>query len=82
MRKEKFKGRNVGMIDQITRVSVVGTILLLFYLQIISGVIATVLFGTAIYAFMTTLMAYCPVWEIFGISTASVKISKQKNKFK
>ena len=66
-------GHNVGTVDKVVRSASLLAIALLYFMQMIGGTVAMIIFGFAIYIFMTVLMAYCPVFEMLNISTLETK---------
>ncbi|WP_295793905.1 DUF2892 domain-containing protein [Mucilaginibacter sp.] len=61
--------RNMGTADRIIRVLAVIAIGVLYYTNLISGTLATVLLIIAIIFIATSLIGFCPLYLPFGIRT-------------
>ena len=68
--------KNVGTPDRIIRLILAVIIATLFYADIISGTSGIVLVVLAVVFFATSLVSYCPLYAIFGLSTCPVKENK------
>lgn len=68
--------RNMGTTDQIIRLFIAVIISVLFYLGIISGTLGNVFVVLAVVFFATSLVGFCPLYTIFGMSTCPVKKDK------
>ncbi len=67
--------KNMGSADKLIRFSVAGVILLMYFNQMISGVVAIILMMLAAIFILTSFVSFCPLYFPFGIST----IEKRKN---
>ena len=65
--------KNMGKIDRIVRVVVAIIIVLLYYMGIVSGPVATILLIVAGIFILTSLFSTCPLYLPFGIRTRKVK---------
>jgi len=65
--------KNMGNMDRAIRAILVVAILGLFLLKIISGTVALVLGIVAGIILLTSLVSFCPLYALFGISTCRVK---------
>lgn len=64
---------NLGTLDKAIRIIVAIAVALLIYTKIITGVLAIVLSIVAIVFVLTSLMGFCPLYALFGISTCKSK---------
>lgn len=60
---------NMHTFDRLARILVGVVVAVLFYLDIISGTTAIVLGVIAIVFVLTSLINFCPLYAVFGIST-------------
>lgn len=65
--------KNMGTIDKAVRLALAALILLLYYLNVISGTLAIVLLLVAIIFAVTSIFGVCPLYIPFGISTLKKK---------
>jgi len=65
--------RNIGIIDRAVRILIGIVILVLFFAQVITGILATVLLVLAIVFILTGLIRFCPLYLPFGINTWNKK---------
>ena len=61
--------KNVGNIDRIVRILAAVAIIVLWYMQLISGTLAVVLLVAAGIFILTSLVNFCPLYSVIGIST-------------
>lgn len=64
---------NMGTIDRILRILVAVIIAALYFGDVISGTLATVLLVVAVAFIATSFMGFCPLYFPFGISTKGKK---------
>jgi Protein of unknown function (DUF2892). len=62
--------KNVGAIDKAVRVFLVALIAVLYFAHVISGVAAIILGVLALILLLTSIISLCPLYLLFGISTA------------
>lgn len=60
---------NIGTKDKLVRLALSIAIIILFYLGIFSDIVGLVLLGFALVLAITSLIGYCPMYGIFGLST-------------
>lgn len=60
---------NLGSADRIIRLLVAAAIVLLYFLDLINGTIATVLLIIAVVFAFTAIINFCPLYSIFGLRT-------------
>lgn len=65
--------KNMGTLDRIIRTLLVVLVAALYFANVISGPLALVLGIVAIVFLATSLMSYCPLYTMLGISTCSLK---------
>lgn len=68
--------RNMGNTDRIVRVLLALVVAALYFTGVISGTLAIVLGALAGIFVLTSLVSFCPLYPIFGISTCSRSQSK------
>jgi len=65
--------KNVGNADRLVRVLVAAIIATLYLTNVISGTVGLVLLVLAGIFVATSLISFCPLYAIFGISSCPVK---------
>ncbi len=65
----------MGSVDKIVRVIIAAVIAGLYYAGIISGTLGIVLLVLAGVFVLTSLVSFCPLYTLFGISTCPNKQS-------
>jgi hypothetical protein len=68
--------KNMGNIDRIIRLIIAGIIAILFFSNLISGVLGIVLLVLAIIFLLTSLISFCPLYMPFRIKTSQEKRNK------
>ena len=63
----------MGTIEKAVRLTLAAVVLLLYYMNVISGTLALVLLVVAIIFAVTSLFGVCPLYIPFGISTLRKK---------
>ena len=64
---------NMSKLDKGVRVLIAAAVALLYYFNFIEGTLAYVLMAVAIILLITSLINFCPLYKIFGISTCKIK---------
>ncbi len=64
---------NLGNADRIVRVLIAAVIAVLYYTNIITGMLAYILLGVAGIFVLTSLLSSCPLYSLLGINTRSAK---------
>ncbi len=59
--------------DKGVRTLIAVAIAVLYYLDIIQGTLAYILMAIAIVFLITSLVNFCPLYKVFGISTCKIK---------
>ncbi len=65
--------KNMGSFDRVLRLLVAAVIVVLFYLEVITGTLAIVLLVAAGIFVLTSLISTCPLYLPFGLSTCKKK---------
>ena len=60
---------NMGTIDRILRIIAAAVVGLLYYVGMISGIVATVLGVLAIVFILTSMVSFCPLYAPFKFNT-------------
>ena len=60
---------NMGTEDKILRIVAAIVIAILYFANVISGTVATVLLVLAAVFILTSLISFCPLYAPFGLST-------------
>ena len=63
--------KNMGSLDKMVRVLVALIIAILFFTNIIAGTLGIILLVLAGVFVLTSLVSFCPLYTLFGISTCS-----------
>ena len=65
--------KNMGNVDKGIRIVIAIGIALLYFFNIIEGVLAYVLMAVAIIFLITSLINFCPLYTLFGANTCKTK---------
>ena len=65
--------KNMGNADRIIRVIIAVIIAVLYFTNVISGILGIILLVLAGIFVLTSLMSFCPLYAPFGLSTCKVK---------
>lgn len=71
---------NIGSADKIIRILLAIVIAVLYFTRIISGTPGIILLILAIVLLLTSLINFCPIWSLLGISTKHKKTEKTGEK--
>jgi len=63
--------KNMGTIDKVIRILVAVAVAILFFTNVITGVIGIVLIALAAIFVITSLISFCPLYLPLGINTAN-----------
>ena len=66
--------KNMGTIDKVVRVTIAAIIAILYFTNVITGTLGIVLIILAGVFALTSLISFCPIYSIFGLSTCPVKV--------
>jgi uncharacterized membrane protein len=61
--------KNMGTIDKSVRILIAAVVVLLFFTNVISGVLAYILLALSAVFVLTSLVGFCPLYLPFGLST-------------
>ncbi|MBX2875689.1 MAG: DUF2892 domain-containing protein [Saprospiraceae bacterium] len=64
--------KNMGSTDQIIRVLIAVVVAALFFTNVISGVLGIVLLAVAGIFVLTSVVSFCPIYAVFGMSSCPV----------
>jgi len=64
---------NMGSADRISRIILAVVMGVLYFQGIVSGVLGIVLVVAAVVFALTSLVSFCPLYPIFGLSTKKKK---------
>lgn len=64
---------NMGKADKLVRIAAALVVILLYAANIISGTVALVLLAFAGIFILTSVVGFCPLYALFGISTCKVE---------
>lgn len=68
--------KNVGNTDRIIRLIVAVVVAILFFNNVITGILGIVLMVLAGIFVLTSLVSFCPIYAIFGMNTCPVEPKK------
>ena len=63
--------KNIGNADKLLRILFAVAIIVLYYTNVISGMLAIILMAVGIILLVTVLANFCPLYTIFGINTGN-----------
>jgi uncharacterized membrane protein len=61
--------KNMGTIDKVIRILVALVVVILYFTNVISGVLAIILIAVSAILVVTSLLSFCPIWLALGLST-------------
>jgi len=61
--------KNMGTIDKIVRIVIAAVVAILFFTNVITGVLGIVLLALAAVFVLTSLISFCPLYLPFGLNT-------------
>jgi hypothetical protein len=65
--------KNVGSADKIIRYALAAIIIVLFVLNVVTGLLGYILLAVAAIFILTSLFSFCPIWMIFGVKTCKTE---------
>lgn len=65
--------KNVGTADKIVRVIAAIILAVLYFAGVIQGILGIILLILAIIFIITSVVSFCPLYTLFGISTCPTK---------
>ena len=70
---EEVHRSNMSKLDKGIRVIMAAAIALLYYYDVVQGLLAYILMAIAIILLITSLINFCPLYSVLGINTCKVK---------
>lgn len=64
---------NVGTIDKVVRILLAVLISVLYFTGTVSGTLAYILLALGAIFLLTSLVGFCPIYRLVGVSTCKVK---------
>jgi uncharacterized membrane protein len=61
--------KNMGTIDKSVRILIAAVVVLLFFTNVITGILAYILLALAAVFVLTSLISFCPLYLPFGLSS-------------
>lgn len=65
--------KNMGSADIVIRLLIAAVIAVLYFTNVVTGTLGIVLLVAAGVFVLTSLVSFCPLYAIFGLSTCKVK---------
>lgn len=65
--------KNLGNLDRLIRLLIALVIIPLYFMNVISGAIALIALALSAILMLTSVIRYCPLYKLFGISTVKAK---------
>lgn len=69
--------KNMGTIDKLIRLAIAAVVVVLYYMGIIPGTLGIVLLVLAGVFVLTSLISFCPLYTIVGLSTCKSAEEKE-----
>ncbi len=61
--------KNIGTIDKVIRILIAVVVVVLYFAKVISGTLAIILLILSAVLVVTSLINFCPIWSMLGVST-------------
>jgi hypothetical protein len=65
--------KNMGNADKIVRLAIAALVIILFLTNVLSGTVGIVLVALSAVFVLTSLIGFCPLYKIVGLSTCPVE---------
>ncbi|MCB0738952.1 MAG: DUF2892 domain-containing protein [Bacteroidetes bacterium] len=65
--------KNVGNLDKVVRVAIAAVVSGLYFADVVTGTLGIILMVLAGIFLVTSLVSFCPIYAIVGLSTCKVK---------
>jgi len=62
---------NMGFADKIIRTIIATVMIALYFTQVVSGTLGIVLIVLSVVFLLTSLLSFCPIYAIFGLTSKS-----------
>ena len=69
--------KNLGSIDKLVRLLIAIALIVLFYLEIVTGTLGIVALILALIFALTSLVSFCPIYALFGLSSCKKEDAKE-----
>lgn len=69
--------KNLGSADKLVRLLIAIALIVLFYLEIITGTLGIVALILALVLAITSLVSFCPIYAVFGLSSCKNEEAKE-----
>ena len=66
--------KNMGLTDRIIRIAVAIFVLVLYFMEVINGILALILGAFAVIMLATSFISFCPLYLPFGINTCKKEV--------
>jgi len=64
--------KNMSTTDKIVRLTAAAVMLILYFTNVVSGTLGLVALGVSVIFVITSVVSFCPLYTVFGISTCKV----------
>lgn len=64
--------KNMGPADRVIRLIIAAIVVFLFFTEVITGTLVIILLVLAGIFFLTSVVSFCPLYRLFGLSTCRV----------
>ncbi len=61
--------KNMGLVDKIVRITIAAIVVILFFTNILTGVLGIVLLILSGVFLLTSSISFCPLYTLFGLKT-------------
>lgn len=68
--------KNIGNTDKLIRIALAILLIVLFTVNVVSGILGYVFLGMAIVLALTSFVSFCPLYMFFGINSRPAKKNK------
>ena len=68
--------KNMGSIDKLVRIIIAVIIAILYFTNVIPGTLGIILLVLATIFVLTSLVSFCPIYTVFGLSTCKNREKK------
>jgi len=64
---------NMSGIDRIARTLIAAAVIVLYFTNVLTGTVGIIAIVVSVIFLLTSVVSFCPLYTIFGISTCAVK---------
>jgi hypothetical protein len=72
--------KNMGALDKAVRLAIVAVVAILYFTHVVSGIVGIILLAIAAILLLTSLINFCPIWALLGISTGKKESDSAEKK--